>query len=138
MKLGAEDFLGRWRIFREITDFRILGSGTLEGEATFTANADGLHYHEQGALCFAGGAPVLAERSYLWSFGKNTVDVAYADGAPFHSFELTGGPEACLHICGADTYRGTYSFVRFPDWQVTWSVEGPRKRYRSVTRYTRD
>ena len=138
MMLKAEDFLGNWKIAREITDFRILESGKLEGQAEFKTTDAGLYYHERGTLHFAGGAPVLAERSYLWLFDKSEVHVAYADGAPFHSFELKGAPDASPHLCGEDTYKGMYSFVAFPQWQVTWTVEGPRKNYRSVTRYVRD
>ena len=136
VKLSAADFAGSWRITRQITDMRILESGTLEGEATFTPMEGGLHYREEGSLIFAGSAPVKAERSYQWTFFDDAVHVAYADGSPFHSFPLTGGADATPHLCGQDMYRGTYSFVRFPDWQVTWSVTGPRKNYRSVTRYT--
>lgn len=137
MKLGADDFLGQWRISREITDLRILESGSLEGDAVFTRSDDGLSYHEKGQLRFAGSAPIMAERRYLWSFGETAITVKFADGAPFHSFALTGAPTATPHLCGEDMYRGIYSFVRFPDWQVTWNVEGPRKAYRSVTHYTR-
>ena len=137
MKLTPADFEGSWQISRQITDFRIVESGTLEGEVTFTPHAQGLLYTERGTLRFAGGAPMAAERSYIWSFTDTDVFVAYADGAPFHSFPMTGGPEATPHLCGEDMYRGTYSFVRFPDWKVTWSVKGPRKDYRSVTTYQR-
>jgi hypothetical protein len=135
--LGATDFLGDWRITREITDFRLREGGRLEGLARFTPEGEGLRYHESGMLSFAGGAPIRAERSYLWHFTEIEVQVAYADGAPFHSFSRAGGHEATPHLCGEDLYRGTYSFVAFPAWEVTWSVEGPRKDYRSVTRYTR-
>ncbi len=137
MKLGAEDFLGRWRIAREITDFRILESGTLEGEATFIQAEGKLNYSERGTLRFAGGAPVLAERRYRWVFDEDNVHVTHDDDTPFHSFSRVGAPVATPHLCGDDMYRGTYSFVRFPDWQVTWTVKGPRKNYRSVTRYAR-
>ncbi len=136
VKLSAVDFEGNWRIQREITDMRILESGTLEGEAHFTAKENGLLYHERGMLRFAGGAPVLAERSYQWSFQDDEVFVAYADGTPFHCFARVGAPVATPHLCGEDMYRGLYSFVRFPQWQVTWTVKGPRKNYRSVTQYT--
>lgn len=136
MKLGPADFLGKWQISREITDFRILESGQLEGHAEFSQSSDGLDYYEQGQLRFAGGAPVLAERRYLWTFSDTEVRVDHADGAAFHSFALTGGPMTTPHLCGEDLYRGVYSFVRFPEWQVSWTVEGPRKKYRSVTRYT--
>ena len=137
MILGAEDFLGEWRITREIIDFRMRESGRLEGLARFTPEGEGLRYFESGTLSFAGGTPIRAERGYLWHFTKSEVQVAYADGAPFHSFSRTGGPGATSHLCGEDMYRGTYVFSGFPEWQVTWSVNGPRKDYRSVTRYTR-
>ncbi|WP_333713283.1 DUF6314 family protein [Yoonia sp.] len=137
MILGAADFLGDWRITREISDFRLRDSGRLEGLARFTAEGDGLRYHESGTLRFAGGAPIRAERGYLWHFTDTDVQVAHADGAPFHSFARTGEPEATPHLCGEDLYRGTYDFSAFPDWQVTWEVQGPRKDYRSVTRYRR-
>lgn len=137
MKLGQADFQGDWLINRAITDFRIMETGTLEGVAGFVPDGEGLRYTERGTLRFAGGSPMVAERSYLWRFAGDAVFVAYADGSPFHSFELTGGPEATPHLCGEDLYRGMYSFLRFPDWQVTWTVKGPRKNYRSVTQYRR-
>lgn len=137
MKLTAADFVGRWQIQRQITDLRILESGTLEGEAIYT-DVDGvLHYNERGTLRFAGGAPVLAERRYRWIFEENDVRVTHDDDTPFHSFARVGASEATPHLCGADMYNGTYAFARFPDWQVTWTVKGPRKDYRSVTQYTR-
>ena len=132
-----DDFAGDWVISREITDFRIMETGRLEGTASFVRDGDGLFYAERGILEFASGAPMTAERSYHWSFAETEVTVAYADGSPFHSFEMTGGPEATPHLCGDDMYRGTYSFVRFPNWQVTWTVKGRRKNYRSVTHYAR-
>lgn len=135
MKLTPQDFEGEWRISRQITDFRILESGTLEGTATFTPNAAGLSYHEVGQLVFADAAPIRAERRYTWRFGPDQIEVSHADGSAFHAFNIAGGPEATPHLCGSDMYRGTYSFVRFPLWQVTWLVKGPAKNYRSVTLY---
>ena len=137
MKLRAEDFIGGWNIARDITDMRILESGTMRGQASFIEERGKLVYHEQGLMRFAGGSPVKAERRYIWSFHETHVDVVFADGSPFHSFELSGGPRASPHLCGDDMYKGIYSFVQFPLWQVTWLVEGPRKNYRSVTRYSR-
>ncbi len=138
MNLTAADFVGAWRITREITDFRLHESGVLEGEASFSESETGLLYHERGTLRFAGGAPLVAERRYQWVFGANEVAVNYADGSAFHSFVPTGSPVAKPHLCGEDLYNGSYSFAAFPAWQVTWSVEGPRKNYRSVTHYSRD
>jgi len=137
VKLNIEDFSGAWRIQRDISDLRILETGTLEGQATFTPDADGLRYHETGQLRFAGSAPVLAERRYIWTFQADIITVTHADGSPFHSFERSAGFTATPHLCGQDLYQGTYSFTQFPDWQVTWQVTGPRKDYRSVTSYSR-
>jgi len=137
VKLDATDYVGTWQITREITDFRILESGKLVGEATFARADGGLAYHEKGMLSFAGCAPMVAERRYFWTFTEEDVLVSYDDGSPFHSFACTGGPKSTPHLCGEDLYEGTYSFVRFPQWQVTWTVKGPRKNYRSVTQYAR-
>ncbi len=138
MILTEDDFLGRWRLTREITDFRMLENGTLEGEARFTQHVGGLLYHERGTLQFAGGAPLTAERRYIWSFDGGQVAVSYDDGTMFHSFAPKGSGPTTPHLCGEDMYRGNYSFVAFPKWQVTWNVEGPRKNYRSVTQYCRN
>ncbi|SFS07610.1 DUF6314 family protein [Yoonia litorea] len=137
MMLTAEDFLGDWQISREISDFRLKQTGTLEGRARFVQENGCVHYAEAGTLRFAGGAPLTAERRYLWTFTDGEVLVAYDDGAPFHSFAIAETVQATPHLCGEDMYHGTYLFGSFPDWEVLWSVKGPRKDYRSVTRYRR-
>ena len=137
MKRGADDFLGAWRITREIVDHKLGQTGSLEGDATLTATAGRLRYHERGTLRYGGGAPLVAERGYLWSFTPDAVEVAYDDGAPFHKFVPEGRVDATPHLCGEDLYHGSYDLTGFPVWSVTWSVRGPRKDYRSVTWYRR-
>lgn len=137
MKLSRQDFLGTWSISREITDHKIMETGVLSGEASFSERAGQLLYSEQGTLRFAGGAPMKTERQYLWTFFEDRVDVSFEDGRAFHSFALTGAPEASVHYCGEDVYRGSYWFHTFPTWKVVWSVKGPRKDYRSETVFVR-
>jgi hypothetical protein len=136
VKLQAKDFLGRWDVKRTITDMRVLETGVLNGEAVFSDGDDCLNYREKGTLVFGGGAPLVAERSYIWRFGLERVEVLFEDGRPFHGFDLVGAPQADDHLCGDDLYKGGYVFVRWPEWKVVWNVEGPRKRYRSETIYT--
>lgn len=136
MKLGAEDFLGVWAIHRQITDMRAMETGVLAGEARFTRAGDWLDYSEAGTLRFGEGRPIPAEQRYRWRFGDDRVAVHFADGRHFHDFALVGAPEASDHLCGDDLYKGSYLFLRWPEWKVVWNVEGPRKRYRSETVFT--
>ena len=137
MKLLPVDFLGSWRIRRSITDHLSNAVGTLEGEATFHGDDGALHYYEQGTLNFGRAAPMVAERRYIWTFYDDTVSVAHADGAPFHSFAWSALPTATPHLCGEDLYEGAYHFAAFPAWRVTWTVQGPCKDYQSITAYQR-
>ena len=137
MKRGIEDFRGDWQITREIADHRLGQTGTLDGTAKLSGGGATLTYHERGTLRFGQGAPLVAERRYLWTFTTDAVLVAYADGAAFHAFRPEGLAEATPHLCGQDMYHGQYDLTGFPAWSVTWSVSGPRKDYRSVTWYRR-
>ncbi|MEM8536805.1 MAG: DUF6314 family protein [Pseudomonadota bacterium] len=137
MKLAAADFAGEWRMSRQIDDLRIGESGALYGTVSFTHDGDTLRYEEKGTLVFASAAPIKAQRAYIWRFAGKHVEVAYANGAPFHSFPLVAEAAATPHLCGDDTYNGVYAFADFPQWQLTWNVTGPRKNYRTVTTFTR-
>ena len=55
MKLTPADFEGSWQISRQITDFRIMESGTLEGEVTFTPHSQ-VCFTQSVARCALLGA----------------------------------------------------------------------------------
>ena len=138
MKDGMQlsDFEGDWRIDREITD--ALGpDARFEGKARFTRDAGGLLYAEDGVLMLMGQAPFAASRRYHWSEAdEGRILVSFADGRPFHAFHPGAGPEA-EHHCAPDHYRVAYAFGDWPDWTARWTVSGPRKDYRMVSRYRR-
>ncbi|MGA1180695.1 MAG: DUF6314 family protein [Marivivens sp.] len=136
--LGAGDFVGVWRISREIDDRKSKLRGELEGEAELTSRADGrLDYHEVGELRLGENAPVEASRGYRWAFEGEKVAVSFTDGRDFHAFVPAGHAKGTDHPCGSDLYRVEYDFTLWPEWRAIWTVKGPRKDYTSVTVYTR-
>jgi len=135
MSRGLADFLGRYRLTRQIEDARAQAQSRFEGEAVIAATSDGASYREVGQLIM-DGQRFEAERSYIWRQKGARIDVLFADGRPFHDFDPVAGGKATEHLCGADWYRGGYDFKSWPEWSVTWDVSGPRKQYRSVSVYT--
>ncbi|MCO4848881.1 MAG: hypothetical protein KC448_13030 [Yoonia sp.] len=131
------DFLGDWRLTRQITDALHGQNGRLDGLARFVTDGDGLRYEESGQLTLASGAVLQADRAYLWDAGAAGITVRFADGAAFHQFDPVGQVSGTTHLCGADTYNVAYDFERWPSWCATWDVTGPRKNYRSISHYNR-
>ncbi|MFT5630721.1 MAG: hypothetical protein ACI82I_001067 [Gammaproteobacteria bacterium] len=131
------DFLGDWRLTRQITDALHGQDGQLDGLARFASDGDGLHYTENGQLTLTTGAVLQADRTYLWNTDANGIAVRFADGTAFHRFDPIGHTTGTTHLCGADTYNVAYDFEHWPNWSATWNVTGPRKNYRSISRYNR-
>ncbi len=129
------DFAGNWRIMREIADQKAGQVGRLTGEARFTADAEGLAYHESGWLEMGGGR-MQATRDYLWREGAERVDVLFGDGRYFHSFDLGQSAPEAAHWCDPDQYDVTYDFSDWPCWRSVWIVKGPRKDYRMETQFS--
>jgi len=129
------DFIGSYTLTRKIIDTRAQAESRFEGTAQITPAAGAL-YKETGELIM-GDQRFQAERSYLWQPKDDRIEVLFADGRPFHDFDPDLGGKATEHLCGADWYRGGYDFTNWPDWTVTWDVDGPRKDYRSVTLFNK-
>ncbi|WP_106354412.1 DUF6314 family protein [Yoonia maritima] len=136
--LSADEFTGSWQLSRVITDRHSDQAGTLLGTARFeTVGAGALLYTEVGELRFGTSPAMTATRSYRWQFVGDAVDVRFDDGAAFHSFRPSGHAQGTDHPCGADFYQVRYDFSKWPQWQATWQVIGPRKDYESASCYWR-
>lgn len=134
MRLAA--FAGDWVIRRDIEDLRAGETGALAGTARFTPAPGGLAYLEEGALTLANRPPVAASRSYFWrQGGAGVIEVLFADGRLFHSFDAEDTAPAAVHDCPPDRYRVRYDFRSWPRWTAEWRVRGPRKDYAMVTRF---
>ncbi|MCK0169707.1 DUF6314 family protein [Aliiroseovarius sp. S1123] len=136
-KVEITDFLGIWKITREIVE----QSGEthhLTGRAEFSQAADGVTYHEEGQLVTATGAQFTANRVYHWrDTGNGRVQVLFDDGRDFHNFDLTSDDLTDQHWCDPDMYHVSYNLADWPVWSSVWTVTGPRKDYRMITRYRR-
>ncbi len=130
-------FFGGYSVTRRIEDRRAAQTVRFEGRAQIS-EGDTRHsalYREAGEMQVAQGR-FTAERSYLWRAQAGRILVQFDDGRPFHDFDPVSGGAATEHLCGQDWYLGGYDFSDWPQWSVTWEVSGPRKDYRSVTRYS--
>lgn len=138
---GVEDlraFLeGTWLVTRKLRDRRAGAQGTLEGEAMFQAEGDGLVYRENGVLRLRHGA-FKASRVYRYNFpALHCAEIFFDDGSRFHALDLSSGICEVEHQCGADSYRGQFLVVGFNEWHVDWQVLGPRKDQILESRYLR-
>jgi len=138
-RLEREDFEGHWQLERRITDRAAGAEMSLSGTAEFAPagpeDVARLAYVEEGELVMPGGHVLRAERRYTWVFGPGGVVVLFDDGRPFHDFVPEGRAEGTPHPCGEDLYQVDYDFSAWPVWRATWEVSGPRKAYRSESRY---
>ncbi len=134
MSLGLKDFTGIWRMDRRIRDVRGAMEGRFTGQAEFAPQGATLFYREEGELRLAGVA-MASEQSHVWRQEGNRICVVFADGRPFHCFELGVATPTSRHDCAADVYRVAYDFGSWPEWQSEWCVVGPRKDYTLTTIY---
>lgn len=124
------DFEGKWQITRDIRP-ETGPSARFEGQGVWTPVADGLAYVERGVLKMDAVAPMQAERRYHW---RPDLCVFFDNGRFFHQVPAVGGKTE--HWCDPDTYKVTYDFSAWPCFDVTWDVQGPRKSYAMVSRFT--
>jgi hypothetical protein len=135
MRLQA--FTGLWDVERDVEDVRAGRAGRFSGTARFAPDPEGLAYAEAGTLSLAGVPPMPASRRYLWrDGGAGTIEVRFEDGRLFHRFCADEPAPAAAHDCPPDRYRVRYDFARWPRWQAEWRVQGPRKDYGLVSRFS--
>ena len=104
---------------------------TFSGKADITENA----FIEQGDMKIEGGK-FDSRRRYALKMETGHVTVEFADGGHFIRL-ASEASQRVVHVCGDDVYTGRF-IVAGPDrWAEVWSVQGPKKRYRSLTIYRR-
>lgn len=139
MSLQPDDFVGTWRISRVIEDALHKSAAQFDGQADITKGAQAWHYAETGQLRMTPSQSFTAERQYIWKPAGAAIDVYFEDGRYFHQIALTqdcGADNHAAHWCDPDHYEVSYTFVRWPKWQATWRVRGPRKNYTMTSIYT--
>jgi hypothetical protein len=129
--------VGHWLVERHIHDLDSAWTGRFDGRAHFAPVPGGLAYREDGVLQM-GGLAMNAWQVWRWEFPTEAeAAVFFEDGRPFHRFDPRARrPEASV-VFEPDRYDIAYEFAGPDEWLCEWRVEGPRKDYRTVTRYRR-
>lgn len=107
----------------------------MQGTCTFTRSGPRLIQDERGFL-ETGEGRFEATRRYVWTEAQGRLDVHFDDMRPFHSIPLGVARPETTYLCPPDRYSVSYDFSRWPDWQSTWTVEGPRKSYVMTNRFS--
>jgi hypothetical protein len=130
--------LGRWRVERRITDYRLAMVGTFLGTAVWGAASYGRgSYREFGELRF-GAHTGPAERHLQYQpTGTGSVLLYFADGRPFVDLDLRSGSWQATHLCGEDRHRIGTEVRSRGEVQERWLVRGPETDYQAVTILTR-
>lgn len=128
---------GTWTLDRVADDRRHNTRYTMTGQAVFAPAADGLTYRERVAWR-VGDQDFHGYRIYHLGFpAPGEAVVCFEDGRLFHTLDLRAGADSFRHHCPPDCYDGHYRVLDPDSYEVTWTVTGPRKHLRLVTRYVR-
>jgi len=112
-------------------------SGTLVGTCSFTDQEDYLYSQEDGVMTL-GNHSGTAHRAYRYYFDQASIArITHGDNAPFVTVDLTHGAGSARHHCGDDLYTGNFSIESDTEWRQEWTVMGPSKDYKLISRYLR-
>jgi len=133
-------FLGDWKVQRTISGF-----GEIPGEASFHRHADNeqwLDYQEAMVLPNSDQQKPNAFRRYSYRMTASGFDIFFSDGATkgdlFLSFAFTQASTLTSHhLCIKDHYDATFEFLSDTEFQLSFSVVGPKKDYSIKTRFTK-
>lgn len=133
-------FLGHWRVQREISGF-----GNITGQASFQrheSEAQWLEFQEAMVLPGAKESKPNAFRRYTYRMTDLGFDIYFSDGATdgalFLSFAFTQASILTSHhLCIKDHYNAKFAFLSDHEFELSFSVVGPKKDYSIKTRFTK-
>jgi hypothetical protein len=137
-------FFGDWEVTRVISGF-----GEITGRARFQINAqhdDYLDFQEAMVLPSVQdkgqGQKPNAFRTYEYRMTSEGFDIYFSDGATkgelFLSFAFTQASILTSHhLCIKDHYDATFEFLSDDEFELSFSVLGPKKDYSIRTRFHR-
>lgn len=134
----AAYLLGRWSVERRIDHASGGPRARFFGVATCSRRGIGiLAYSEHGRLDI-GRRCLEARRDLEYRLvTRASAAVHFTDGEFFHVLDLSRGHHRVRHLCGDDTYSGSFLAVSCETLLVQWNVIGPTKSYASTTLFRR-
>jgi len=129
---------GDWDVVREIADHRSRQAGEFRGQASFRPVTSGvLDFAEEGELRFGGHRGPASRSLQFRGVADGGADVRFADGHAFFRLDLRSGSCRAVHLCRADRYAVTVTWLSPDCFTEIWRVTGPDKDYDMTTVYTR-
>ena len=133
-------FLGDWEMHRVISEF-----GEITGRATFRLNGESdqhLDYKEAVMLPRLGEQKANAFREYEYRMTDAGFDIFFSDGATksqlFLSFAFVQASILTSHhLCIQDHYDAEFVFLSDDEFELSFTVVGPKKDYSIQTRFIR-
>lgn len=137
-------FLGGWKVQRVISGF-----GEITGQATFQVSDEHeqyLDFQEEMVLPSvqnsAQDQKPNAFRTYQYRMTEEGFDIFFSDGATkgnlFLSFAFTQASMLTSHhLCIKDHYDAKFTFLSADQFELGFSVVGPKKDYSILTTFTR-
>lgn len=131
-------FLGDWKIHRVISEF-----GEITGRARFRLNGERdqhLDYTETVMLPSFGEQKTNAFREYEYRMTDAGFDIFFSDGATkgqlFLSFVFAQASRLTSHhLCIQDHYDAEFVFLSGDEFELSFTVVGPKKDYSIRTRF---
>ncbi len=123
----GEYLAGDWHLERSIVDRRQSIHGDLAGMATFTRIPEGLDFIEEGTFRFGAHAGPASRRYKYVLLSDTDAEIRFTDETHFCHVNLSTGVCRATHLCGRDTYVGTFTARSATSLDVEWQVSGPRK-----------
>lgn len=130
------DLAGNWSIERTIEP-----GGRFIGQAQFIPEGkSSLTYREEGVLTLDDGTVLNPTKKYEWRLEQGAIAIYFADGVSngkiFHRIVPdTEGKAIADHHCSPDFYKSSYHFNMPDQFHIVHDVEGPKKKYASITVY---
>lgn len=125
-----DSLIGRWKADRIIRHRDWGVDCFFAGSAEIAVDS----FEETGELSI-GSATVSSRRFYRVQASAKNFEIRFPDGRLFINLNDTPSQHV-HHRCGEDDYRGRFIFNR-DAWTERWDVVGPRKKYYSVTKFSR-
>lgn len=137
-------FLGSWKVQRVISGF-----GEITGQAMFQVNDEHEQYLDfQEAMTLPSAQHKSQDqkpnafRTYQYRMTNEGFDIFFSDGATkgdlFLSFAFTQASILTSHhLCIKDHYDATFEFLSADQFELSFSVVGPKKDYSIQTTFTR-
>jgi hypothetical protein len=139
MKNLFNSFAGVWNIKRTLGNY-----GIAKGIATFTLkDSNSLLYREDLNVKFFTSPVTKAYKEYIYNYNEdnNKIIKHFADNKVFYElnfisdkfYKAYAGP----YICGKDTYKATYNFLKNDNFTLSYEVKGLHKDYIIETEFTK-